>query len=318
MVPYVLVVGSFNQDLTFRCERFPGAGETLVGTFTTGPGGKGSNQAVACARTGAPLRYVGAIGRDPFGAAVQEFYRAEGIEARWIVREDAPTGCAGIFVDRDGQNCILVALGANNLLRPGDVEPALLAGAGLLVLQLESDVEAVGGLLRAARRAGVPALLNPAPMRPDFPRELLPEADILVPNESEFAALVRLLPELKLPDFSEADLARLGGDQLQALARGLGVPTVVITLGARGCLVSTAGGFTAIPAAPGIVPVDTTGAGDAFVGGFAAGFVESRGDLVHAARFATCVAGLSVTRHGTAPSMPRRPDIDRLFATLPA
>ena len=315
--PYILVVGSFCQDLTFRCEQFPGPGETSVAVFITGPGGKGSNQAIAVGRTGAPLRYVGAIGCDPFGNAVQEFYRAEGIEANWVICDGTPSGCAGIFVNREGQNSILVALGANEKLQPSDVDPDLIAHAGILVLQLETHLDTVASLLQSARRAGVPTLLNPAPMRSDFPPELLRHVDILVPNETEFAALVRLLPELKLPRFSDGDLAQMNGAALQKLARGLGVPTVVITLGARGCFVSTEKGFVEIPAAPGIVAVDTTGAGDAFVGGFSAGYLESGGDLVRAARFGTCVAGLSVTKPGTAPSMPRRPEIDRLLATLP-
>ena len=316
MGAYVLVVGSFCQDLTFRCEQFPGAGETFVSTFITGPGGKGSNQAVAAARAGGSVHYVGAIGQDSLGEGAQKFYQDEGIEAHWAVQDGTPTGCAGIFVNRAGQNSILVALGANDLLLPSHVKPSLLAEAGILVMQLETSLKTVASLLESARQAGVPTLLNPAPMRPDFPIGLLRHVDILVPNESEFAALVRLLPETGMPNFAETDLAQMDGPALHALARRLGVPTVVITLGARGCLVSTTKGFVEVPSAPGIVATDTTGAGDAFVGGFAVGYLESGQDVACAARFGTCVAGLSVTRPGTAPAMPRRPEVDRLLAAF--
>lgn len=307
----VVVVGSFVQDLTFRCDAFPRPGETLVGQFATGPGGKGSNQAVAAARAGAPTAFLGAVGRDVFGAGARAFHLAEGIDCRMVEKADLPTGTAGILVNAQGQNQIVVALAANGALSPADVDAHgdVLRGAAVVVTQLEANLEAAGHALRLARAAGVRTLLNPAPMRPDLDRALLGLADLLVPNETEFAALVNLLGLRGKEPFAESDLAALPFAELHGLCREFGVPALVVTLGSRGCFVSTAEGFEHLPAVPGIVAVDTTGAGDAFVGALAAALAETPGDLSRAARFANVAAALSVTRFGTAPAMARREEI---------
>jgi ribokinase len=302
--PAVIVVGSYVQDLTWRCASFPSAGQTTLGRFTTGPGGKGSNQAVAAGRAGAATLFVGAVGTDAFAAVAKDFYAENKIAARFIPKPKHATGTAGILVDDSGQNEIVVALGANEALAPRDLPPALFAGARIVVTQLETHLAAVAHTLRAARRAGATTLLNPAPMRADFDPALLRDADILVPNETEFVALVnQLLPAYSKKPYTEAALAKEKPAALHALCRRLGPPVVIITLGKRGCFVSQPDSHAHIPAHV-VKAIDTTGAGDAFVGGFAAGYVKHNGDLLAAARQGQAVAALSVTKPGTAPAMP--------------
>ncbi len=309
MKPQVVVVGSFVQDLTWNCAAFPSAGETVIGTFATGPGGKGSNQAVASGRAGATTLFIGAVGRDTFAAAARSFYKAENIGARFIEKPGHATGTAAILVSASGQNEIVVALGANARLARADLNPALFAGAKVVVTQLESSLAAAAFTLKTGRAAGAITVFNPAPMRADFNPALLRHADVLIPNEAEFTALVNRLPSTGRKDFTEAALASLSDDDLHALARTFGPPVVIITLGKRGCLVSQKDGYTFIPSHR-VKAVDTTGAGDAFVGGFSAGLVKFNGDLVAAARFGTAVAALSVTKKGTAPAMPKKAAID--------
>jgi ribokinase len=310
MKPQVVVVGSFVQDLTWNCATFPGPGETVIGTFTTGPGGKGSNQAVAAGRAGAATLFIGAVGRDTFAADARAFYKAEKINARFVEKPGHATGTAAILVSDSGQNEIVVALGANARLSRADLNPKLFSGAQVVVAQLESSLAATAFALKTARAIGATAVFNPAPMRADFDPAILKHVDILIPNEAEFTALVKQLPATGgLKDFSEALLTTLGHDDVHALARTFGPPVVIVTLGKRGCLVSQESGYTFIPAHR-VKAVDTTGAGDAFVGGFSAGLVKFKGDLVAAARFGTVVAALSVTKRGTAPAMPRKREID--------
>lgn len=307
--PAVVVVGSYVQDLTWRCAAFPQAGETTIGRFATGPGGKGSNQAVAAGRAGATALFVGAVGSDAFARVARDFYAAEGIRARFVAKPKHATGTAAILVDAAGQNEIVVALGANEALAPRDLPASLFRGARVVVTQLETGLGAVGHTLRAGRRAGALTVLNPAPMRTDFDPALLRHADVLVPNETEFAALVNLLglaPGKKA--YADTDLAAENPASLQALCRRLGPPVVIVTLGRRGCFVSQASGGVHLPAHV-VKAVDTTGAGDAFVGGFAAGLVRHDGDILAAARLGQAVAALSVTKPGTAPSMPTAREI---------
>jgi len=307
MTPSVLVVGSYNQDLTWNTPRFPTPGETTVGSFTTGPGGKGSNQAVACARTGVATAFVGAIGDDTFGRALPQFYDSEGIAHHLAVKPHHPTGNAGIWVNADGQNEIIVALGSNLLLVPDDLSPDLLGQAQVVVCQHEIAATMTAWTLREAHRRGRMTILNPAPMVPDFDSSVLAHVSLLAPNETEFVELVRD------DHLTEQSLAELDDAAFQSLCRKFGVPTVVVTLGGRGCFVSTEAEGRRLPAVAGIKAIDTTGAGDAFVGGLAAGLVQFEGDLFQSARYANTVAALSVTRPGTAPSMPRRDEIEALF-----
>ncbi|HWA86894.1 MAG TPA: ribokinase [Opitutus sp.] len=331
MKPHVVVVGSYVQDLTFLSEHFPAPGETTLGKFVTGPGGKGSNQAVAAARAGAATRFVGAVGRDAFAAVAKKFHRAEGIDSHLIEKPGHATAAAGILVDSAGHNEIVVAIGASAQLRPRDAPPSLLRGAQVVICQHETSLAANAHTLRAARRAGATTILNPAPMRPDFDPAVLAHVDVLIPNEHEFAALIKMLapvaavydrrlskthdrrPPLKPPPSPQrsdpvAALAEVASVEFQQLCRAVGVPVVIVTLGRRGCFVSLADRGEHLPAYA-VKVVDSTGAGDAFVGGYAAGLVKFRGDHLAAARFGNAVAALSVTKFGTAPSMPRAREI---------
>lgn len=327
MKPNVVVVGSFVQDLTWKCMEFPRAGETVIGTFVSGPGGKGSNQAVASGRCGVPTAFVGAVGGDVFAAGARAFYESEAIPAIFAEKPAHATGTAAIFVNSRGENEIIVALGASAHLEPGDIDAGLVQGAQIVVCQHEANLEVNLHVFGLARQAGVATVLNPAPMRADFDPAILKLTDVLIPNESEFVALVNRVPacaaEVKRNKstarrLDERALAALRPAALHRLCRPLGVPTVIITLGQRGCFVSLAdGSFVLIPGHSGVEVVDTTGAGDAFVGGFAAGFVLHRKDIVAAARHGNAVAALSVTKFGTAPSMPKAGETKRFLRRVP-
>jgi ribokinase len=322
MKPSVVVVGSFVQDLTFICDGFPQPGETRLATFATGPGGKGSNQAVAAARAGAPTRFIGAVGRDAFAATAAAFHRREHIDSHLIHKSTQPTATAGIIVNRAGENQIVVAMGASGHLRSKDVPRALLRGASVVVAQHEASLETNARVFRTARKLGAKTVLNPAPMRSDFDPAILHQVDVLIPNENEFVALVQLLPAtaslLRKAAFNASgkfgvdSLPGLPAHALQELCRAFAVPVVIVTLGQRGCFVSLAERGEHLPAHA-VEVVDSTGAGDAFVGGFAAGLVKFKGDAILAARFANAVAALSVTKFGTSLAMPRKTEIDRFL-----
>jgi ribokinase len=305
----VVVVGSYVQDLCWSCPAFPQPGETTIGHFTSGPGGKGSNQAVAAGRAGAKTLFVGAVGRDVFAEEARQFYQREKISAHFVEKPAHATGTAAILVNSSGQNEIVVALGANAYLAKANVPATALRQAKIVVVQHESSLAMNAHVLKTARKAGVPTVLNPAPMRTDFDPAILDIVDILIPNETEFAALVNLRGIPGYRDFGESSLQTMSEAELQALCRQLGPAVVIVTLGSRGCFVSQAGQHALIPAHTGIKVVDTTGAGDAFVGGFAAGWVKFKGDLLAAASFGNTVAALSVTKPGTAPSMPNKREI---------
>ncbi len=316
--PQVVVVGSYVTDLCFNCTHFPRPGETLAGTARTGPGGKGSNQAVAAARAGAATLYVGAIGHDAFGREAQAFYEREGIPARWAVKPRHPTGSAAILVNAEGQNQIIVALGANLQLAKADLPAAAIETARIVIAQLEASLPATAHALKLGRAAGALTVLNPAPLRPDFKPAMLQYVDILIPNETEFVELINRLghaPTAK--PLSAKALLKLAPAKLHALCGTLGVPVVIVTLGQRGCFISRADGYLEVPAFA-VEAVDTTGAGDAFVGGFAAGLLAHDGDLAAAARHGCAVAALSVTKAGTAPSMPTRAAVSRFLQKFPA
>ena len=313
MKPQVVVVGSFVQDLTWQCAEFPRAGETVIGRFATGPGGKGSNQAVAAGRAGAATLFIGAVGRDVFADAARKFYAAEGIAACFVEKPAHATATAAILVNASAQNEIVVALGASAHLEPGEVDPALIQGAKVVICQHEASLAINAHVFQLARAAGATTVLNPAPMRPDFDAGILRLVDVLIPNETEFVALLNR-PGTGAP-LTESALPGLPPEQLHRLCRTLGVRTVIVTLGPRGCFVSEPERYTAIPAHTGLKVADTTGAGDAFVGGFAAGVVQSGGDAVAAARHGNAVAALSVTKFGTAPSMPTKAEIERFMRT---
>ena len=308
---HVVVVGSFNVDHVWNCSTLPRRGETLGGVYHTGPGGKGFNQAVACARSGARTTFVCALGDDAGGQQARDLAAGDAIELR-EQRSPHPTGTAGIYVDDAGHNTIVIGAGANADLSAAFVtrQADTLAGARVLLAQLESPLGSVLEAMRLARAAGTTTMLNPAPANAECLRELLAAADILTPNETEFAALLERHTSTRVD--SDA-IAGSSDAQLHRLCRTL-LPrgTVVITLGAQGAFVSHREDLLRGDDAPSyrvpadrVEPVDTTGAGDAFNGALAASMAgaTTTAFAVHV-RFATRYAGLSTEHTGAATAMP--------------
>jgi len=320
MSAQVAVIGSFVQDLAFKVASFPSTGETRIGDFFTGPGGKGSNQAVASHRQGVPTLFIGAIGNDLFGHGYQAWTEAEGLPTALLVIENQPTGAASIVVNQNAENVIVVALGANDALTPEHVLSVLASqpNVSVLLLQAESNLKAAEEALHYARTKELFSIFNPAPINPGVSPELLAFADCITPNETECAYLLEKFTGHKL----ERDVTLLSDDELKAACEHLPAPTILITVGSQGSILYqrrvapgkvrsiNQGEILRIPSIP-VTPIDTTGAGDAFNGGLAAGLVKFQGDLVQAIRYATVVAGLSTERPGTAPSMPTALDVQR-------
>jgi ribokinase len=300
----VIVLGSYVADLAFRIDRLPAWGETRMGqSFHLGPGGKGSNQAVAAARAGANVTFISKLGPDPFGDIARTLYRNEGIDTQFIFSTPNPTGAAAILIDAvHGENAIVVVPGACFELTPAEVDQAteLIAASAVFVAQLELPLPTVEHGLRLAHSQGVPTILNPAPAA-ELPDLIYPLCDYLTPNESEAAALTGI----PVTDRASAERAATA-----LLARG--VRNVILTLGAQGALIKNHVLTKHVPAVDAGSVVETTGAGDAFNGGLAAALAEGR-DLVEATTFACTVAGISVTRPGTAPSMPSRSEIEAML-----
>ena len=301
----IAVMGSFVADLAFRTGALPAWGHTVFGSdFRLGPGGKGSNQAVAAARLGARVAFISKLGRDAFAEIARHTWAEEAIDARHVAVTDARgTGAAAIIVsDATGDNAIVVVPGAGLDLTTAEVDRArdAIAGASVFLTQLESPLDAVRHALQLARSLGVPTILNPAPAVP-LPDDVYRLCDCLTPNESEAATLTGSSVS------SLADAERAAGTLL-----GRGARAVIVTLGANGALVRTASLTRHVPACDAGPVVETTGAGDAFNGGLAVALAEGL-DIVAAARFGCAVAGISVTRHGTAPAMPHRAEVDALL-----
>ncbi|MGY0610956.1 ribokinase [Luteimonas sp. A501] len=316
----VVVVGSFNVDHVWHCAELPLAGATLAGEYATGAGGKGFNQAVAAARAGADTAFVCALGDDDGGRLARRLAAAHGIDLR-ARDSEAATGTAGIFVDAGGRNSIVIGPGANATLTPGFVaaQGEAIAAADVVLAQIESPVEAIVEALRLARASGAHTILNPAPANAACSRELLAVAELLTPNETEFAAL---LARHCGGGVDPARLAAMDGERLHRQCRTL-LPrgTVVLTLGAAGCFVShredslrgDALPHYRCPAAK-VRVVDTTGAGDAFNGALAASLAlaPARPFAGHVT-FATRYAALSTERPGAADSMPSAGDVAARF-----
>lgn len=308
----VIVVGSFNVDHVWRCVELPPVGATIAGQYSTGPGGKGFNQAVAAARAGARTAFVCALGDDAGGALARELAQGDGIDLR-AESSDQPTGTAGIYVDARGRNSIVIGAGANGTLGTAAVtaDPALLSGARVLLAQLESPLETIEAALALAREAGVATLLNPAPANVASSIGLLRLADLITPNETEFAALLAR----HVGERIEAEMvATLDGASLHALCRLL-LPhgSVVITLGSVGVFVSHADDQLrgdALPyyriGAESVAAIDTTGAGDAFNGALAASLARTPDSpFASHVRYANRFAALSTEQAGAAEAMPR-------------
>ena len=302
----IVVLGSYVADVAFRAARLPAWGETLMGSgFALGPGGKGSNQAVAAARAGAAVQLISRLGDDAFGRLARETWAADGIDASLVGSCDVATGAAAILIDEArGENAIIVVPGACFTLTAADVDAAgeAIRSAGVLLTQLELPLGTVERGLRLARAAGALTILNPAPAQA-LGDEMLRLVDFLIPNESEAA----LLTGQPVESVAQAESAAWA-------LRRRGARCVIVTLGAQGALVCAEGATKAllVGAFNAGAVVETTGAGDAFCGGFAAALSAGR-SVLEAARFGCATAGISVTRAGTAPSMPRREEIEALL-----
>ncbi|QYM78854.1 ribokinase [Horticoccus luteus] len=301
--PRIVVIGSSNTDMIVRLDRLPRPGETLLGgKFFTAAGGKGANQAVAAARAGGAVTLVAKVGRDLFGDQAVRGFEADGIDVSLVSRDARePSGVALISVAAGGENSIAVASGANARLSPADIRRArpMIAGADVLLAQLETPLAGVNAAIQWAAAHGVRAILNPAPAQP-LPDALLHRVSILTPNETE----AELLTGVSITD--DASAAR-AADRLRA--RGVG--TVIITLGARGAWVANAAGQQRIAGFK-VKPVDTTGAGDVFNGSLAVALGEGQ-PLLDAVRWAGAAAAVSVTKQGAQPSAPSRRAIEALL-----
>lgn len=300
----IVVFGSYVTDLTGRAARFPVPGETVLGaSFKPGPGGKGSNQAVAAYRAGGDVALVTKLGKDDFGRIARDFYTSEGIGTQALLEDEQhETGAALIMVnEQTGQNMIMVIIGACGCVTEADVEArrALIEQADYLLVQMEINLDALEKVIRIAHDSGVKVVLNPAPAQP-VSDELLSMVDIVTPNETEAAVLTGI----EVTDLASAHRAA------QAFLEK-GVRSVIITLGGSGVYCTDGTREELIDRIP-VDAVDTTGAGDAFNGGFVTAL--SRGmSLFDAARYGNCTGALSVTRPGTAPAMPRKEEIDALY-----
>ncbi len=316
IVPRVVVVGSFNLDHVWHCDSLPRAGETRSGAYRTGPGGKGFNQATACARSGADTVFVCALGDDEGGRLARSLAAADGIDLRAEPSDEA-TGTAGIHVDAHGINSIVIGAGANGTLSSDFVarQADAVIGARIVLAQLESPVDSVLEAMRLARASGVRTILNPAPANADSSRELLAAVDVLTPNETEFSALLARHSSERIDALQVIDA---DDDRLHHLCRTL-LPrgTVVVTLGAAGAFVSHREdkcrgdevAFYRVPAYEAAV-VDTTGAGDAFNGALATSLARGiEGGFAAHVRFASHYAARSTEQPGAAAAMPRLPGV---------
>lgn len=307
--PKVTVMGSFIVDLMARTHHLPVHGETVKGShFMTGPGGKGSNQGVAACRSGSDVTMITKIGYDAFAEIALASFGREGMDTAFVMHDkDHPTGTALIMVDENtSENQIVVTPGACDHIAPCEIEAARehIEGSKVLLVQLETNIEAIMAAVRIAHSKGVPVILNPAPapLIP-LPEELFGMIDILTPNETEASAI----SGIGVSSFDDA--ANAAG-----IIRKKGIKTVIITMGGKGAFISTdKSEYTINPIDVDVL--DTTGAGDAFNGGLATAIAEGM-DILGAARFANATGALSVTKMGTAPSMPYRKEIDELLKKI--
>jgi ribokinase len=301
----IIVVGSLNMDLVVRMPKIPRPGETLLGgVFKTFPGGKGANQAVAAARLGVHVTMIGCIGNDSFGQEMRATLAKEGIDTTHIlVHPDEATGVALIQVDAQGQNSIAVASGANFHLTSTNVEKAMqiIGEFNALVMPLETPLETIYTATDIAARKGAKVILNPAPAQ-ILEKDLLQLVDVLLPNEYEIA----FMTGMQLQSASDINYA---AEKLLSL----GPRNLIVTMGSQGAIL-----FNEKKARPTIIPawqvqaVDSTAAGDCFVGALAVGLCEGK-SITAAAKFASAAAAISVTRIGAQPSLPYREEVDQFM-----
>ncbi|PWB72526.1 MAG: ribokinase [Anaerolineales bacterium] len=300
-MPDILVVGSLNADLVVRTPRFPQPGETISGEdLQVIPGGKGANQAVAAVRLGANVSMLGRVGRDNFGNFLLENLDQNKVDTKLIRRDDASTGTAIIVLDSNGQNSIVLSAGANGKVSPSDVEHASFSDFNLLLLQLEIPTPTVYSAAQRAKESGVRVLLNPAPAK-ELPDDLIALADFLIPNETELS----LLTGTDVKDIPSAE-------QAAKKLRERGAKHVIVTLGEKGALLVTGGQTTHINSYK-VDVVDTTAAGDAFIGGFATSVLQNK-SLEESVRFGCACGALTATKFGAQPSLPTKEEVERFMS----
>ena len=303
----VVILGVFVADTAYRASRPPRMGETIMGEhFALGPGGKGSNQAVASAKAGAETHFITRLGRDTFADMALKTWEDAGVKPAITQHEDGYTGAAYIFVEAGtGNNAIIVCPGVAGSISPADIDARadLISNAAVFVTQLEQPMDAAMRGLQIAREGGATTILNPAPAA-TLPEGMLALCDYVTPNETEAEALTGIaVSSLEDATKAAAELTRMGAK------------SVVITLGEKGALYNAGGQSVHVPAFNAGPVAETTGAGDAFNGGFAAALAAGM-DPVDAVRFGCATASISVTRPGTAPSMPSLAEIKELLALL--
>ncbi|MEM7047587.1 MAG: ribokinase [Pseudomonadota bacterium] len=304
MAKRLVILGVFVADTSYRAARPPRMGETILGErFALGPGGKGSNQAVAAARLGADVHFISKLGCDPFADMADKIWAEAGVKPAVTRHEDSYTGAAYIFIeDSTGNNAIIICPGVAATISANDIEnqAGLIKGAGAFMTQLEQPIEACQRGLEIAHHAGVTTILNPAPAM-SLPDGVLSLCDYLTPNETEAQELSHLA-------VTDLDSARKAADKL--LAKG--PKGVIVTLGPLGALYHTASQSVHVPAIDAGPVVETTGAGDCFNGAFATALMQGQ-DPLAATRFGCAASGISVTRPGTAPSMPSVQEVRTLL-----
>jgi ribokinase len=301
----IVVVGSSNTDMIIKTAMIPKPGETVIGgIFSMAAGGKGANQAVAAARAGGKVAFIARVGADVFGEQALKGFIKDGIDISHIIKDKKlPSGVALIFVDKNGENSIAVASGANAALSPSDVQKAkaTISSANVLLMQLETPLDTVETAADIAMKRNVPVILNPAPAQ-ILPEALLKKISVLTPNEHEAELLTGL------PVQSEEDVA-IAAESL--FNKGVGI--VIITLGSKGAYVHSSEFKGLVPNFQ-VTAIDTTAAGDVFNGAFAVAFAQKR-PLSKMVRFANAAAALSVTKLGAQPSAPMRRVIEKLYNT---
>lgn len=306
MSGHIAILGVFVADTSYRADRAPKMGETILGnSFALGPGGKGSNQAVAAARAGAETHMITKLGKDTFADLAFATWKEAGVTPAVSQHDDDYTGAAYIFVEEaTGNNAIIICPGIASTISVADVEARaeLIGSASVFVTQLEQPIDAAFRALEIAKAGGATTILNPAPAA-DLPADIFPLCDYVTPNESEAEGITGIA----VTDIASAK--RAGAALLE-----MGAGAALITLGENGALLVTRDGATHTPSFDAGPVVETTGAGDAFNGGFAVALSEGM-TAQDAARFGSATAGISVTRKGTAPSMPSRAEIDALLNT---
>jgi len=301
---HILVVGSLNADLVVRAPRFPQPGETISGEdLQVIPGGKGANQAVAAARLGSQVSMLGRVGKDSFGGFLLDNLGSNQVDSQFVKREDASTGTAIIVVDPNGQNSIVLSAGANGKVSPADVESASFLNYDLLLLQLEIPVPAVLAAARRAKANNLQVILNPAPAR-EISDELIALVDFIIPNESE----LRLLTGTDVKDVASAE--RAGHILLQR-----GAQNVIVTLGEKGALIVNSDQATHVETFK-VDVVDTTAAGDAFIGGFSTALLQNM-SLEESVRYGCACGALAASKFGAQPSLPGKEEVERLLAHFP-